>query len=948
MSSRHSLVLVVVAGCSANDPGVAIEQQVLFSYPVDQQLDVPTGARIVVSFALPVSDELGVVEVVGPDGPVEVSAAPASGGKTIEITSSALQPATTYAVHVAAEPLFQFTTRGDRPRSEAPRLVAINGSDPARPGAFRPIVETSTLQLVFSEPLDPRTIILGPDAIELVDLTANASVPVRLVSDGIHVSLDPVASFGAGSYELRLGDRLRDLSGSRLAATAIPVTASSLGAAPTRQTFRARSDGDPLPEIARLDAGNVIELSHPMIGELTSVMKHGTIVTDLSDPTALGGPIAFTIPRGQRLVSSGLDVLLGGAIASGLSSGDVQIELLADANGRIYRNRYAAQDVVPDNTASPLHVDLTLDLAVFATDPRGNAVLAQTILGVQLTGLAMIDQGTLAIEMLGAMEVDLLGVAKAPTNLVLDLVGDPDAQAEADQLPPELVGSLPDGDTHDLAPDHGIELIFNEPIDLERARADGIMLVDAAGRVVATTLEIHGSVVVVRPRSRLANSATLEVVLAEVADVAGNVMAPRTLALGTPTIPANGAPVSTVSVYPGTACPLVDPGWMAGRCIGGRPDDDKYRPFSLGAAEPVDVAFDAEVIPSSLVLGTACGNGSVRVELLDAESRCVGAVPGALSVRERGLSFVPDTPWVAGDRYRVLLVSGGDGTCGAGEICGANGRPASFDALAGKTSAASGGPDLLIDFVGAPPSTGTTLFTDVAPVSDLNASGWIEAGEQPRDENRAALRIAGTSGVITAASFPGPDCVPGTPEVESCMYMLGAMPAELGEPRTGCALPDGTTADTCVPVKLSAQQMYATSVAMTASAIILPITTNTGISVMRVREPQGGGPLEGFIVERDGKPTMVVALDLYMDAPDMALPIAVHDMHSKPLSVLLSGPLTFRPDGRIAIVLGNEADIPITVGIAAPLGLSGTVDLVVPRGEMKLQLLSRPQRGGIR
>ena len=74
---------------------------------------------------------------------------------------------------------------------------------------------------------------------------------------------------------------------------------------------------------------------------------------------------------------------------------------------------------------------------------------------------------------------------------------------------------------------------------------------------------------------------------------------------------------------------------------------------------------------------------------------------------------------------------------------------------------------------------------------------------------------------------------------------------------------------------MSAQAMYATSVAMTAAALGIPITADTGTSVMRLREGPDG-PAEGFIVDRDGVPTLVVALDLYMDAPDMAVPLATH------------------------------------------------------------------------
>ncbi len=144
---------------------------------------------------------------------------------------------------------------------------------------------------------------------------------------------------------------------------------------------------------------------------------------------------------------------------------------------------------------------------------------------------------------------------------------------------------------------------------------------------------------------------------------------------------------------------------------------------------------------------------------------------------------------------------------------------------------------------------------------------------------------------------------------------------------------------------MTPQIMYSTSIAMTASVLGIGIPTNTGMTVMRMREPSDG-PLEGYIVARDGVPTMIAALSLYMDAPDLAVPLATHDMHSKQLAIVLQGPVAFRADGRLSIALANVADVPISVGITGPLGIGGAVNLVVPAGEMKLQLLTPPQRGG--
>jgi hypothetical protein len=954
--SKLGTVVALAMGClsGCTDPPL-IEPElapgVVFTYPRDHQRDVPLGARMMVSFSDPViAESTNSATLVGPAGAVDATVTTVGGGKTLAITSSALQPGTPYAIVLAgaAEPLLSFTTRNDRPLAGPPTLIAVNGSAPEELGAFRPMLDTSTIQLVFSEPLDPRTLLSEPGSIELVD-DAGQPVPFTLLAHGIHASLDPRSHLTPGArYELRIGSRIADLGGDVLAPASIDlVPANSIGRGAIAQTFRTRVDGDPNPTIARTDTPNAMDVVHPMIGSVSSTMAPTVIATELGDPAALGGPIAFTIPRGQRFSSTGLDILLAGIVPSGLVTGSIQIELLADAGGRLYRNTNQPADTLPDNERSPLLVDLSLDLAVYATDPTGNAVLAQTILGVQLTGLAVADHGALAIESLGALEINLLGVATAPTNLVLDLISAPGASPESDTRPPALISSLPAADSADAVADEGIELVFDEPIDIDRARDYGITLRDATGGIVPASLESHGSVVVIRPRATLPAARTFHVELTDVADSAGNEMAPRMFALGTQVVAQTDVPPSVVAVHPGAPCSLVDASpTMAGRCAGGAVGDDRYRAFTLGGDERAGVVFDQALRLDSIALGKTCDTGSVRVERVDASGRCTAVVIGTLVRHLRDLAFVPDQRWQPGEHYRLRLVSGANATCDAGELCGANGKPANFDRLVGTSATAGGGPDLVIDFLGAEASGRATLFASANPSTDVNGSGRVETGEQPRDTNRVALKIAGTSGLLSTASFTEADCIPGTPEIEGCMYVLGAIPAQLGARRDNCVLPDGTTVASCVPVAMSPQAMYSTSVGMSAGALGISIPTSTGMSVMRMRDP-ASGPLEGFIIERDGKPVMVTALDLYMDAPDMSLPLSQHDMHSKRLAVSLEGPVVFRADGRLALELSNTADVPISVGINAPFGISGAVNLVVPKGEMRLQLLTRSQRGSL-
>jgi hypothetical protein len=759
---------------------------------------------------------------------------------------------------------------------------------------------------------------------------------------------------------VKIGNHVADLVGQSVTPVSITLTPNRAGGDhATRQVLRTRQTGDPGPAAPRTAAeNNVISIDKPLIGNATPRVLPSALEIELGDPLALGGPLAFTIRRGQRLKASGLDIKLGGELPTGLSTGDLEIELLTDAGGRIYRNPYQPPDQRPDNEHSPLVMDLTMDIAVYATDPEGNAVLTQTVLGVQASGVVTPTAGVFDIESVIAMDLDLLGIARAPTNLVLELITDPTAQPEPDLTAPRLLASLPSAGG-ELPVNAGIELIFDEPIDIDRARAGGIVLqLLPSGRgiptLVPTVIESHGAAVVIRPIAALPPSASLVVSLGDVVDLAGNqLMGVKPMTFSTASVVDSDAPLAIASVHPGVPCALTggDAG-SPGRCVGDE-SGAKYQPFSLAANEPIEVTFTQPVMPLSIIAGTKCSTGTVRIEEVDGTGACRTAVPGTLIKHERALAFVPDVAWQVGKHYRLTLVSGKDPICNfLGEICGSNGIAASFDPLGGNTIAAAGGPNLVIDFTGAAPTNATLMIASAAPFTDVNGSGFVEIDEPTHDENRVALRITGANGLLTDTSFNSgmnmSMCPPPNLDKQAPMYLSGTIPVELLPLAHDCVLPGGEAAPSCLPVALSPQVMYGTSVAIVATAVDGPsratICTTTGEFVMRIREPA-----TGYIIDDHGTPTLVASLDIYLDAPDLSLPAFDHDVHSKPLSVNLRGPLRFLPDGRIAISVSNTSDVPITINVVGQgnSNLSGSIGMLVPQGEMKLQLVSPPLRGGL-
>jgi methionine-rich copper-binding protein CopC len=973
--NRWILVAVLCAACNdAVVPLATAQPGVVFTYPADAQVDVPTGAHIVVSFSDPVEASAlamcggsataptGGVCLVGPNGVVAVGATIVGDDKKAIEIDTTLDAGASYALFVDAAvaptamnlpasgtPLVHFTTRSTQPKSAPPSLIAVNGGDPANPDSFRPMLESTTIELLFSEPLDTRTVALAAGQIELLD-SVNQPVAATVLCDGIHVAIDPKTDLTAGkTYILKLGNRLVDRSGQPLvpATVTLAVHDSRAGNPPIAQTLKTRQMGDPGSTVSRTGLPpNTVAISKPLIGSQTANVLDSELATEMGDPKVLGGPIAFTIRKGARLRNSGLEVKLGGQIPVGLQTGEIEIELLTDAGGRLFRNPHQPAEQRPENERAPLYMDLSMDIAIYAVDPQGNAVLSQTILGLTGVGVVSATDGVLDIETVTSLDLGLLGVTEAPTNLVLELITETSTSSlAADTMAPTLVATYPGQNEHDLATDSGVDLLFSEPIDLDRARAGGLQLQTSAGATVPFVVESRGAAVVVRPVTRLPRGA-YKVVFSDVADLAGNAAtALNPLNFSTAALASTSTPAAITGSHPGVGCALTG-GTMTspGRCVDGAGADDLYHPFTLAADEPAEVTFDQPIVSTSFTLGTACGSGSVRLEEVNAAGTCTAAVKGSLVVHERELRFIPDVPWVAGKTYRMTLVTGGNGNCDANEICGSS-ETASFDILHGMNgNGEAGGPDLVIPFTGAAPIGATFLMVSTAPTTDLNGSSSVDGSEATEDDNRTAMHISATTGAVSSATFTTGQCM-GRSSGEGCMYINGSMATELLPIQMGCALPDGTMVPVCQPVAIAPSVMYGTSVGMDAVALFT-LSTSTDTSIMRMREP-AMGPITGYVYDDNGTPKMMVKLDLYMDAPDMSITLSSHDLHSKPISLLLKGPVTFTADGRMSIAVANIADVPIAINITTTGFINSTVTLALPVGQMKLHFLSAPLRGAL-
>src|SRR5512140_916523 len=96
-SFRLRMAVIAVAACSSTTgPLVTAQPGVVYTYPTDGQIDVPLGARVVVTFSDAVeasavaacsgtgTDVTGAVCLVGPDGPVAATAEVVGDGKSVQ------------------------------------------------------------------------------------------------------------------------------------------------------------------------------------------------------------------------------------------------------------------------------------------------------------------------------------------------------------------------------------------------------------------------------------------------------------------------------------------------------------------------------------------------------------------------------------------------------------------------------------------------------------------------------------------------------------------------------------------------------------------------------------------------------------------------------------------------------------------------------------------------
>ncbi|SOC25103.1 Ig-like domain-containing protein [Alloalcanivorax xenomutans] len=767
------------------DAGESKRQSLLYAYPDNGQTEVPTPAPVVLRFSSAVTVDAAEAAITlhegdasGPTLAATFSTVDGEPRGLVLTPDDKLKPLTDYTVVIknlklekgtAANQVLGFTTR---PMHEGPRSLVVSSDDFVIErripdgGSSEPVMDFSTFRFQFSQPIDPATVHYGnapasstapADNVGLYDSQGNLVDAVLVVNDR-YMTVDPNPQSDdpedkyfsyltpGETYTLRLGDGITSVYGETFGGDEIAFT-------PKDSSPR----GEPAVLVQRItDSANRTNLSPltgkpinevpvngVLLGEDANITQasNNAVMAELADVTQYPDVTPIRLPRNTVLDGSSIDVLIGGHVPAGFSSGQVEMRMLSDATGYLVPNPYNS------NRSDALRiVHLFMDVAIATEDPRTNGAFTQDILHIELIGTAAVDttEGVLNIDAVSVVEPNVLGQEYGYGLLSFQLQSYKDQQnppvdavAEMeDNQPPVLqswtLGEYTDenGVVHDKSqlymPGDPIILNFSEKLDLQNIGGERFVFYEN-GIEQEISYYADGTSIVIKPKNNLKNPRPEQdyvyslTIPTGITDLAGNPLQPSqindiTLPLVVTEREAisgeNGAPPPTtgpipvehrspivLSTYPGFPCAIDEttrdldndiqgrcegafPGWDQGSQYDQKEADDLLPVPKLSANKPIVVQFSREIDPMSIKLGS-----SFLVSEFDENGNST-PVEGAYSLSGKVLKFTPATPWVEGKLYSYTLKSNGDSysntaTCdGSQAICDLDGYPIQTDYFA--------------------------------------------------------------------------------------------------------------------------------------------------------------------------------------------------------------------------------------------------------------------------
>ena len=868
-----------------------------------------------------------------------------------------------------------FNTRAafSGPRSQV-ASGAFSVTAAGSPTQMFPVMDFSSLRLQFTQPVDPATLAYG-QSLRLEDASGTL-VPATILLTDRRLTVDPVTDLKAGSsYTLKLGSSIKSIFGDTLS----PGSYAAWQFTPQDSTPRATnvlevpdSAGGTLVSNLTGAPINQVPITSTLLGNNSSSQSQGNLYAELAFIPHYPVISPLTVRKGNVLTGSSVTVQIAGKVPAGLNTGAIKVTLLSDANGYMTPNPYSTL------STAPRQVYLTMDVALTAANATANGAFTQNIPHVEVVGTAIVKNDRLVMDAVGVVELQVLGVDQATGVLSFHLESYQDqtkAPAQvADTVAPALQSWLPGNEAARARPGDPIILNFTEPLDPNSVAQAGALSLLLNGSPQTFTSNVDGSALVLHPQSPLQHGGSYQVqVSQQITDLSGNPLDQAyNLGFSLPALltPASHSPV-VQTTYPGFPCATTGrsaASGLQGTCVGGGNSDDPLPIPGLPANRSIQVRFTQALNTASVVLGNSCNaSASFRVEVLDGSGNCTAVVPGRLQVRPQLLRFTPDQPWTSGQRYRYVLGSTtGTAVCdGSQSICGSNGLPLQTQLLAQTVASApaptAGGPAMEIWFTGQAPSSSVFQSLRSLPTSDVNANFLHDNGEDgPVNDGSGNYSAINGARIIPDPAHNPPysgqvnglniGCAIGqTCPQNQFAYLTAALDADV----VGYDANLGG-----VKVLIYPTTLVASSVDVYASATVGSVNNPvpTGPQIMRLRygvNPGNGGlrdqPITGVIVQTAGGPVLRATLEAYLDAPALNPTVNViatvplsHNLHSYPLTIQVSGPVSFLPDGRMLATLSNDTAIPIDVHVSAFQVLTGDLFIAIPAGSLDMQGVSSP------
>ena len=1011
-----ALALAACGGGGGSEQDVSfenwVEAEVFYTYPYEGQRDVAPSAPVVVRFSEPVEVGPGNFTLEGPDGAVPVAVDTVDGGLSAVLTpEAALRVKSDYTLTLNdirtenGEPslpggALNFTTR---PALKGPlnlRESSIGFAvERVLPADDVPFLDFSSVNLMLSHPVDPDTLRYG----ETISLMQNGElVPATLLVDGRHITLDPRdgedgqgepvdAVTPGATLTLTLTNAVLDQQGEALPAftkefmprDTRPRSTLVQEAAPTDPQLGCQDDGVRTSPITG-DPINCVPLVAKLLGDNTVSKQQGNVFAELAFAPNFPDKTPLRVPRGSLLQGDPLDVNIGGAVPAGFDSGDVTVTFLSDANGYLLPNPYS------DDPGAPKLLRLTMDVAFDTKTQKANGAFNQNLLQVELVGYGFTDleKGSLVVEAVGVVEPEVLGVENAYGVLSFHMESYRDQESAPlppeDSTGPQLAAWMPGEHTNKQRPGDPVILTFSEPVDPESIDQGTSLIFTAGGVDEPFDYYMDGVSVVIKPRQGLAHNTDYQVAFTNgITDIAGNPAQGETLTFSLPDYD-TGAPQQAPVVltnYPGFPCITVERDLAngdAGRCDGGKGDDDHLPLTQMPANREITVTFSQAMDPNTV-------NGDTfQVERVNATGNSLGPVEGEVDVSGKVLTFTPNQPWQAGSYYRYTLRSvTSSEVCGSNAMCDLRGLPLQTKLLAqdpeDAPAADQGGPAMPVYFEGAAASESVLQHLRNLPTSDVNANFAHESSEAvPSGTNSARKNSARIipneekgpgSGAVDDANVGcevGEDC----PDAKYS-YLTANLDVELVGYKTAAeaqAMDDGAIPQEVLDSGgvlvyiLPTRIMVSNSTVYAEPAIGSADPAPTGPQLMRIRytcdptdpdrpcDETDQGRVKGWIVEEGDTPQFVTNLQLYLDAPKLSPVLNLvtsftltHNLHSYPLDLQLKGAVTFLEDGRLQIeqISQNQLDLDVELG-GVPLGLAAGIHVSIPPGDTFLNYVSSP------